>query len=131
MHPSISHEVEAALAVASVAMFVGSIVAVPVFLVRMPDDYFVTRRPPRSPVRRVLFTLLGVTLVALGIAMLVLPGQGILTILVGLAILDLPFKDRALARLLSHPKVRAAIDGLRQKAGKGSLLVPSASPPSS
>jgi hypothetical protein len=56
--------------------------------------------------------------------MLVLPGQGILTILVGLGILELPFKDRVIARLLSNAKVSAAIDKLRHKAGKGSLHVP-------
>jgi hypothetical protein len=120
----ISHEVEAALAVVSVLMFVGSLVAVPVLLVRMPDDYFVRPRPPRSLLYRVSTTVIGVALVALGIAMLVLPGQGILTILVGLGILELPFKDRVIARLLSNAKVSAAIDKLRHKAGKGSLHVP-------
>src|SRR5690349_17559458 len=109
MHFSIPTEIEAALAVVSVAMFVGSIVAVPVFLVKVPDDYFIRGHARRSRARRILTTLLGVTLVALGIAMLVLPGQGILTILVGLGILELPFRDRLIARLLNHAKVSAAV----------------------
>jgi hypothetical protein len=120
----ISHELELALAVASVVMFVGSIVAVPLFIVRVPDDYFVRPRPPRSLLRRALTTIVGLTLVTIGIAMLVLPGQGILTILVGLGILELPFKDRVIARLLGNPKVASAVDKLRHRAGKGSLLIP-------
>ena len=46
--------------------------------------------------------------------MLVLPGQGVLTILVGLGVLDLPFKHRLLARILAKPKVHGAIDKLRR-----------------
>jgi hypothetical protein len=121
---TISHELEVGLAIVSVVMFVGSLVAVPVFLVKMPDDYFVRPHPPRSLLRRATTTVVGLALVALGIAMLVLPGQGILTILVGLGILELPFKDRVVARLLKNPKVNAAIDKLRHKAGKGSLHLP-------
>jgi hypothetical protein len=123
-HHHISHEVEAALAVVSIVMFVATIVAVPVFLVRIPDDYFVRRHPPRSLLRRTLTTLMGLVLLTLGIAMLVLPGQGILTILVGLGVLELPFRDRVVARLLRHPRVEAAVDSLRRRAGKGPLLVP-------
>jgi hypothetical protein len=74
--------------------------------------------------------VIGPALIALGIAMLVLPGQGLLTILVGLGILDLPFKHRLVGRLLSNPKVHGAIDKLRRKAGRGSLELPVSSAPS-
>lgn len=107
-------------------MFVGTMVAAPIFLVRVPDDYFARPRRPRSVPVRVLRTVLGLALVALGALMLVLPGQGIITIVVGLGVLDLPIKDRMIRRLLSLPKVHASIDKLRRKAGKGSLVVPAA-----
>ncbi len=124
MPPTHVQEIGFAIAAVSLLLFVGSIVAVPIFLVKIPDDYFVRGRPPRSRVRRVLTLLIGSAFVVVGIAMLVLPGQGILTILVGLGILELPFRDRAIARLLGHKAVKAAIDGMRHKAGKGTLLVP-------
>ena len=41
--------------------------------------------------RRVAITVIGATVVVLGIAMLVLPGPGLLTIVGGLAILSLEF----------------------------------------
>jgi putative transmembrane protein PGPGW len=122
----LSHSAEVALGVASVVMFVGTIVAVPIFLVRIPEDYFARPRAPSALPIRVLRTVVGVALIVLGLAMLVLPGQGILTILVGLGVLDLPIKERIMNRLLCHPKVRHAVDAIRHKAGKPSLRVPGA-----
>jgi hypothetical protein len=123
MH-GLTHSIEIAAGIVSVGMFLGSIVAVPIFLVKVPDDYFTRARPPSSLAVKVLRITLGVTLIILGIAMLVLPGQGVLTILVGLGILEAPLKDRVIARLLGNPRVHGAIDRLRKKAGKGPLWIP-------
>lgn len=123
----LSPSVEIALGVASVAMFVGTLVAIPIFLVRVSDDHFVRPRQSRSLFVRALRTTIGLALVGFGVAMLVLPGQGVLTILVGLSVLDLPVKDRIVNRLLCLPRVQHAIDAIRHKAGKGSLLVPGSS----
>jgi hypothetical protein len=120
----LSKSIELAAGVISVGMFVGTIVAVPLFLVKVPDDYFVRRHPPSPLPVRVLRVAVGVALILLGIAMLVLPGQGVLTILVGLGILEAPLKDRAIARILQNPSVHGAIDKLRGKAGKGPLHIP-------
>ena len=120
----LSKSIELAAGIVSVGMFVGTLVAVPVFLVKVPDDYFVRRHPPSSLPLRVLRVVVAVALILLGIAMLVLPGQGVLTILVGLGILEAPLKDRVIVRILQNPSVHGPIDKLRAKAGKGSLHVP-------
>lgn len=122
----VSRSVEVFFAVFSVAMFVATVVFIPVFLVRIPDDYFARARTSCSFGVRVLRTLVGVTLIALGCLMLVLPGQGVLTILVGLSVLDLRLKNRMMSHLFQSPKVRQAVDAIRHKAGKGSLVVPAA-----
>lgn len=119
-----SHSVEVALGAASAVMFVATVVAVPVFFVKIPNDYFVRPRKKSSLPVAVLRNILGVALIALGVLMLVLPGQGILTILVGVSVLELPIKERVMKKLLSLPKVHHAIDALRRKAGKGSLSLP-------
>lgn len=111
-------------------MFVGTLIAIPVILVRVPDDWFVRPHCTRSLPVKVARGAIGVVLIAFGIAMLVLPGQGVLTILVGLGVLDLPFKHRLMAKILSNPKVHRAIDKLRRKAGRGSLQLPLSSPTS-
>jgi hypothetical protein len=119
-----SHSAEVALGVASVVMFVGTMVAVPIFFVKVPSDYFARPRSAHSLPIRIMRTVIGVALIAFGIAMLVLPGQGVLTILVGLSILDVPLKDRMILKILRNPKVHRAIDDLRRKRGKEPLMVP-------
>jgi hypothetical protein len=123
----LSRSVEVALGVGSVGMFVATLVAIPVILVRVPNDWFVRPPPAHSLPYKVLRAVVGLALIALGVAMIVLPGQGVLTILVGLSILDLPIKHRIVAKILCNPKVHGAIDKLRRKAGKGSLQIPSSS----
>jgi archaellum biogenesis protein FlaJ (TadC family) len=120
----LSHSAELALGATSIAMFVGTIVAVPIILMKVPDDYFVRGPRASSLLIKIVRDVLGVALIVVGIAMLVLPGQGVLTILVGLGLLDLPIKHRITARILRQPKVHHAVDSLRRKAGKGSLILP-------
>jgi hypothetical protein len=123
---SLPHWLEIALAVFSITMFVATVVAVPIFVVKIPDDYFVRPSTRRSFPMALVRNVVGATLVVLGLIMLVLPGQGILTILVGLSVLELPIKDRMIERLLRQPRVRGTIDQMRKKAGKGSLALPAA-----
>ena len=118
----------------SVAAFVGTLIALPILVARIPADYF--RRDRRyarhhhaqSTVPRVLGlllkNLLGVVLILAGVAMLLLPGQGILTILIGLMLMNFPGK-RALERcLVQQPSVLRAINWMRAKAHQPALEVP-------
>jgi len=130
-----AHEVALGwLGVISALMFVGSLLAVPWFVVHIPTDYFVRRQHfvnrwrPRHPLLRVLLLTLknlgGVVLVLAGVAMLVLPGQGILTILIGLMFLDFPGKLRLERRLAAQPAVTRAINWMRAKAHRPPLELP-------
>jgi hypothetical protein len=69
--------------------------------------------------------LLGVILVALGIVMSLpgVPGQGILTILLGVMLLDFPGKRRFERRLISRPSVFRAVNRLRARFGKPDFVV--------
>jgi hypothetical protein len=69
----------------------------------------------------VLRNLLGVLLVLLGIAMLLLPGQGLLTLLVGLLLIDFPGKHQLVVRLLTRPKVLSVVNKLRAHRGAAPL----------
>ena len=51
------------------------------------------------------------------------PGQGILTILLGVMLLDLPGKRRVEQRILRQPKVLEKINKLRNKFSKPPLLL--------
>ncbi len=109
-------------------MFAATVIAVPIFLVRVSEDHFVKPRATRSLHLHVLRAVLGLALIVLGIAMVVLPGQGLLTILVGLSVLDLPIKDRIVGRILRVRQVSSAVTRLRRRAGKPPLLVPARQP---
>lgn len=115
---------EITVLVVSAVMFVGSLVAIPVALVRIPHDFFVRPHARHALWVRILRNLLGILLILVGLAMLVLPGQGMLTILIGVGALDMPWKRRLVRRILCNRKVKHAVDHLREKAGKPTLLIP-------
>ncbi len=123
-----------ALIAASVVMFVGGLILIPVFVVRMPADFFTRReRPPdtwsrRHPAMqialRVVRNIVGAILVVLGVAMLLLPGQGLLTVLVGVGFLEFPGKRRLELWLVRLPGVLKAINWLRDNRGHPPLAMP-------
>lgn len=119
-----------------VGIFVGSIVVsiliVGVMIVKIPANYFSSHYqqdflPNSSWVTRwgatIAKNLVGAVLVAAGIVMLIGPGQGILTILVGLILMDIPGKRPLEARIIKRPTVLAAVNKLRAKYDKPELVI--------
>ena len=115
----------------SAAMFVGSLITVPWLVVRLPADYFAQRErhswaaATGHPVLHWLALLaknsLGVVLLMAGIAMLVLPGQGLLTMVMGLVLLDFPGKYRFERFVVSRPAVLKSLNWLRRRRGRPPL----------
>ena len=64
----------------------------------------------------------GVVFIILGIAMLVLPGQGLLTIFIGIIFLNFPGKYRFERWLIQLRPVHRSVDWLRKRAGKKPLI---------
>src|SRR5436189_2051490 len=117
--------------VVSVALSFGSIVVV---LVKIPANYFSTHYrqdllPDSSWIVRwgavIAKNLFGVFLILLGIVLSLpgIPGQGILTILLGIIMLDVPGKRPLEARIIKRPAVLSAINKLRAKYGKPALVL--------
>ena len=119
---------------ASAAIFIASLIIIPALIVRIQPDYFAhQQRPPgrwvnSHPIVRILVVigrnLLGVTLMAAGVAMLVLPGQGLLTIVVGFMLIDFPAKYRMEQWLLRRRMIHRPINWLRRRAGRSPLQLP-------
>jgi UPF0716 family protein affecting phage T7 exclusion len=65
----------------------------------------------------------GGILVIAGIIMLIGPGQGILTILIGLVLMDIPGKRPLEAKLIKRPTVLSAVNKFRARYGKMPLEV--------
>ena len=121
------------MAVVAAIMFVATLVLVPMILIRLPRDYFNRPRDARKlgttrhPALRFGFViaknLFGAIFILLGIAMLVLPGQGVLTIVVGLMLLDFPGKTAFELWVLRRRSVLGAINWIREKAHRPPLDV--------
>src|ERR1700712_3244378 len=103
-------------------MFVGSLLLMPVIIARAPVDFFVNEAAPANGagalVGKVLRNLLGVVLMLAGIAMLVLPGQGLLMMLLALMLLDIPGKHKLVQRIAQKPPIWRALGYLRKRAHK-------------
>ncbi|MBL4775152.1 MAG: hypothetical protein JKY87_03755, partial [Mariprofundus sp.] len=101
------------LAIGSLAMFVISIAAMPYIVARIPVDYFTphghARQQQRHFIIHLLITclknLLGAMLLIAGIIMLFTPGQGILSMLFGLMIMNYPGKYRLECAIIRKPLI--------------------------
>lgn len=115
-----------------VATFVFNLALVSFILVKLPADHFSKKHGEkfwagRSPVLRITAVigknLLGWMLVALGIVMSLpgVPGQGLLTILLGIMLVDFPGKHRLERKLLHRPAIKNSINKLRARFDKPPL----------
>jgi hypothetical protein len=121
------------LAAFSIISFIGTLLLVPVLVIRIPEDYFAEQKRHRwepwaheHPFIRwsllIAKNSLGYIIIILGIAMLVLPGQGILTILIGVMFINFPGKYRLERWVVMRAPVLNTINKLRQRAGRAPLI---------
>jgi archaellum biogenesis protein FlaJ (TadC family) len=119
---------------ASLLMFVATLVVFPLVVIYLPQDYFVRdRRDPARQIRRhpavwliltVLKNILGGVLIVSGVAMLVLPGQGLLTILLGVTLVNFPGKFALERRIVGRPAVSRTLNRIRARARRPPLEIP-------
>lgn len=112
----------------SVGTFIASVIGVPLYLRRLPADYFSRREREDLGMptthsfgwvaRSVLRNALGAVLVVSGLAMFLLPGQGLLTLFVGVMLMDFPGKRRLQRRILSVRPIFRAVNALRVRSGQ-------------
>ncbi len=112
----------------SLLMFVVTLLVFPLVIIYLPEDYFVRdRRDPARQIRRhpavwlsltVLKNIVGAGLILAGIAMLVLPGQGLLTVLIGITLVNFPGKYTLERRIVSRPSVAKTLNRIRESAGR-------------
>ena len=118
----------------SLLLFVATLVVFPLIIIYLPEDYFVRQcRDPAYQSRHhpaawftlmLLKNILGTVLVLAGLAMLVLPGQGLLTILIGVTLVNFPGKFALERRIVRRPRVSKTLNRIRARAGKPPLEIP-------
>ncbi len=121
----------AAIAVGSFVLSLGLTIAV---VIRIPADYFVTDQAPLPLAGRPLairwaarvgLNLLGALLVVIGVVMSFpgVPGQGLLTILFGVMLMDVPGKRSLERKLIRRPSILKSVNRLRARYRKPPILI--------
>lgn len=118
----------------SLLTLIVSFIAVPMVIRRMPYDYFLETSEEAEAIREqhpalrlvflILKNLLGLVLVAGGLIMFFTPGQGILTLVIGLLLMNFPGKRRFEIRLIRLKPLKRAVDWIRRRAGQRPLELP-------
>ncbi len=117
----------------SLPVFILSLLSLPWFVAQIPEDYFLPKkRQPTAwkdqhPIIRLLAlagkNLVGCGLIVAGLLMLFLPGQGILTLVMGLLLVDYPGKFRLERKVVKTPAILNGLNWLRRKAKKPPLIL--------
>jgi len=123
-----------AMIVISILFWIGTLIVVPLVVVRLPADYLTNeesgslrhRIPPAWLYPYLIAkNLFGAVFILAGLAMLVLPGQGILTLVLGIGLISFPGKHRLIQRVLGGRRILALLNRWRARAGRPPLEKPS------
>ena len=109
-----------------------TLVTIPLIVISIPAEYFIREQPAlaerRHPVLRAgLFIIknsMGALVLFAGFAMLFIPGQGLLTIMIGLMLMNFPGKRQLELRLIRKHRIKKAVDWMRIKAKRPPLKLP-------
>ncbi|MGY8882360.1 MAG: PGPGW domain-containing protein [Pseudomonadales bacterium] len=118
---------------ASIIIFIVSLLSLPWLVAKIPEDYFVPKKRAGTPWKGhflglwlLMFAVknvVGYLLLFSGFLMLFLPGQGILTILTGLLLMDYPGKFQLERKIALSPAVLSKLNWLREKANQPPLKI--------
>lgn len=118
---------------ASIIIFIVSLLSLPWLVAKIPEDYFVPKKRAGTPWKGhflglwlLMFAVknvVGYLLLFSGFLMLFLPGQGILTMLAGLLLMDYPGKFQLERKIALSPAVLSKLNWLREKANQPPLKI--------
>ena len=115
----------------SFIIFIFSLLTIKWLVALIPNDYFIKKNnsefrsnyPIFWLVSIIIKNLVGYTLIVGGVLMLVLPGQGLFTIFVGLMLSNYPGKFYIEKKFIAIPNVLRAINWLRKKSNTPSIKI--------
>ena len=115
----------------SFIIFIFSLLTIKWLVALIPSDYFIKKNnsefrsnyPIFWLISIIIKNLVGYTLIVGGILMLVLPGQGLFTIFVGLMLSNYPGKFYIERKFIAIPSVLRAINWLRKKSNTPSIKI--------
>ena len=118
----------------SVLILVFSIAGMGWFIAQIPEDYFIydkrqakhwNKYSSQARIAIIIFkNIFGGIMIVVGLFLLVLPGQGLLTMIIGLLLVDYPGKFQLEQKIISIPSIFRSLNWFRAKARKPNLLHP-------
>ena len=109
----------------SAVMFVLTLLLTPYLLGLIASDYFTMENPHKLEIKHIghviaviIKSVIGLVLLLAGIIMLVTPGQGVISILLGLFLMEFPGKRKLELKIINHDPTFKTLNWLREKAGK-------------
>ena len=119
------------LGIVSSVIFLVSLLSIGWLVSLIPSDYFINRKeskfklnyPVAWIVSVVIKNIFGYILIFGGILMLILPGQGLITIFVGLLLSNYPGKYSIEKRIIATPKILKSINWLRKRSNEPPLII--------
>ena len=115
----------------SFLVFIFSLISIKWLVALIPSDYFIENKrnkyqssyPLTWLISIIIKNIVGYILIIGGILMLVLPGQGLFTIIIGLMLSNYPGKYFIERKFIALPSVLKTINWLRKKSNKPPLEV--------
>ena len=113
----------------SLFVFLFSLLSIKWLVALIPEDYFIDKKDSKIKTNNqigwylilILKNLVGYSLILGGIVMLVLPGQGLFTIIIGLMLSNYPGKYSVEKKFIAIPTILKSINWLRKKSNKPPL----------
>ncbi|ABL02451.1 hypothetical protein Rmag_0719 [Candidatus Ruthia magnifica str. Cm (Calyptogena magnifica)] len=113
------------IGIVSSVVFIISLLLIPYLLGLIPSNYFLKNsktqlkiNKPFDLIKLIIKTLIGFILLIAGIIMLVTPGQGLISILLGLFLMEFPGKRQLELKLINHHPIFKTLNWLRSKVNK-------------
>jgi len=111
------------LSLISMVLFSVTIICIPLIVIRLQDDFFIRDTRTTAPFKSLplhcfmilLKNVAGFFLLTAGFIMLFIPGQGLLTIVMGLILINFPWKKKLELRLLKLTSLQNALNWIRRK----------------
>lgn len=116
-------------AISGAGIIIG-ILAVSRLVAGLPSDYFMAGGGPGKPPKllkkkvRIVKNLAGAVLLILGFVMLFVPGQGLLTMFLGMLFLDFPGKKKVILSLIRRKTIQTSLNWMRRKKGRPPFVFP-------
>lgn len=116
------------------SVFLGTLFVLMAVIVMLPSEYFVRdyKKHPTIPIDnpvllicyRIFKNLVGIFFILAGLAMLVLPGQGLISVFIGLSLTSFPGKRRLIRFIIRRKAVFRSANWLRTKFDRAPLKSP-------